>query len=576
MIAHRASYTAMRLLSTDRAELHFFASPEDVPGGYAILSHVWDEREDTFQDIEALRVECASSGRNPRDLVSEKIRKSCILAEKHDYKWIWVDTCCIDKSSSAELSEAINSMYRYYAHSAICYAFLRDVRSRHRMNSIWYKRGWTLQELIAPRLLVFVSHKWEVLGTKGDLASKISSQTQIPEEVLRHEMDLAYVSVGQRMSWASRRDTTRVEDRAYSLMGIFGINMPTLYGEGDNAFYRLQEEIMKVSTDPTLFAWGRYNIIKSSLYAYVGDESPGAGSEGTSAPPGGTSALLEGSDSVDALREASHPCKHLMTGKRSLLAPSPSEFAGRYSLTMSGTDEVQVSHAPLAICPSNCDFVGRTLVNHRLRCPLIPNDTSRSTRIPSGRQTQRGVPRPARCATLVRQLSGQLPDRTTSLPMHPHEHYTAKHSSVSRRRTKWQSLSLLQTPRGATQAVLDEVLHLGKTTLPKHRRHPSEIAHIPPTRLCVPIPHCRRCRRRVRRSRTRRSRHDRRGVKHPRRMGRRSPTRGSASLQEGKHWLRLHLGDVRLLPTRWRVEIVARLGHAVGQCAIRTCIYRTP
>ena len=342
----------MRLLSTDRTELHFFASPEDVPGGYAILSHVWDEREDTFQDIEALRVECASSGRNPRlDLVSEKIRKSCILAEKHDYKWIWVDTCCIDKSSSAELSEAINSMYRYYAHSAICYAFLRDVRSRYRMNKIWYKRGWTLQELIAPRLLVFVSHKWEVLGTKGDLASKISSQTQIPEEVLRHEMDLAYVSVGQRMSWASRRDTTRVEDRAYSLMGIFGINMPTLYGEGDNAFYRLQEEIMKVSTDPTLFAWGCYNIIKSSLYAYVGDESPGAGSEGTSAPPGGTSALLEGSDSVDALREASRPCKQLITGERSLLAPSPSEFAGRmYSLNVSGTDEVQVSHAPLAFC----------------------------------------------------------------------------------------------------------------------------------------------------------------------------------------------------------------------------------
>ena len=147
-------------------------------------------------------------------------------------------------------------MFRYYALSTVCYAFLRDVHNYKRRaleRSRWHQRGWTLQELVAPKFLVFVSAGWEVMGTKTDLADVIESFTGVPASVLRFEVDLADVSIAQRMSWARNRQTTRIEDEAYCLMGIFGINMPTLYGE---AFWRLQEEIMKRYTDTSLFAWG--------------------------------------------------------------------------------------------------------------------------------------------------------------------------------------------------------------------------------------------------------------------------------------------------------------------------------
>ena len=257
----------MWLLSTDRAELSFFASPELVPGGYAILSHVWDDVEMSFHDLVALCAECALTRTNPRTRVPRKIRKACALARRHGYHWLWADTCCIDRSSSAELSEAVNAMFSYYARAAVCYAFLRDVPGGTLMhalsvdtafwNSVWHTRGWTLQELVAPKLVLFVSADWTVLGTKAEHATLLRRITRIPESVLRFEQDLADVDVAQRMSWAARRKTTRPEDEAYCLMGIFGVNMPTLYGEGRKAFYRLQEEIMKTSTDTSLFLWGR-------------------------------------------------------------------------------------------------------------------------------------------------------------------------------------------------------------------------------------------------------------------------------------------------------------------------------
>ena len=257
----------MWLLSTTRAELKFFVSPERVPGGYAILSHVWGSDEQSFQDIEGLRSRCAVSGENPRDLASEKIRGCCQLAEYHGYAWVWIDTCCIDKSSSAELSEAINSMFLYYSVAGICYAYLQDVPSRRAdyaaeekeaafRNSRWHTRGWTLQELIAPRIVLCVTQSWEILGSKADYAALLEEVTGVPATVLRLEDELKDISVAQRMSWASRRTTTRVEDEAYCLLGIFDINMPTLYGEGRKAFRRLQEEIMRQSSDTTLFAWG--------------------------------------------------------------------------------------------------------------------------------------------------------------------------------------------------------------------------------------------------------------------------------------------------------------------------------
>ncbi|PIL37579.1 hypothetical protein GSI_01273 [Ganoderma sinense ZZ0214-1] len=273
----------MWLLSTSRAELHEFPSPEAVPGGYAILSHVWDEKEQTFQVTQWLRQICDKTGANPRDSSHPKIRNACALAESHGYKWLWVDTSCIDKSSSADLSEAINSMYRYYSIASICYAYLHDVppRDTHRisqphcaretratfMQSKWHTRGWTLQELIAPTFVLFLADNWTNLGTKAELADVLQTITYIPASLLRLDTRLADYSVAQRMSWAASRKTTRPEDRAYSLLGIFGINMSTLYGEGEQAFYRLQEEIMKRRADTTLFAWGsKYSPFESLLH----------------------------------------------------------------------------------------------------------------------------------------------------------------------------------------------------------------------------------------------------------------------------------------------------------------------
>ncbi|TFK78925.1 HET-domain-containing protein [Polyporus arcularius HHB13444] len=256
----------MWLLSTARAELHFYVSPEAVQGGYAILSHVWDAEEQTLQDLQELRKRCSTTGENPRNLVCEKIKRCCELAESHGFEWVWIDTCCIDKTSSAELSEAINSMFQYYSLAGLCYAYLKDVPTEGAFagypvappfqQSRWHTRGWTLQELIAPRTVIFLSCDWVALGSKVDLAASLELRKGIPADLLRLQRRIPDFSVAQRMSWAAYRTTTRVEDEAYSLLGIFDIMMPTLYGEGRKAFRRLQEEIMRQSADPTLFAWG--------------------------------------------------------------------------------------------------------------------------------------------------------------------------------------------------------------------------------------------------------------------------------------------------------------------------------
>ena len=259
----------MWLLSTDRAELHFFHSVEMAQrAGYVILSHVWTDTEQTFQETRALLVaDRSQKGYNPRDHSSPKVRELCILAERHGYRWIWNDTCCIDKTSSSELSEAINSMFSYYAHSELCYAYLADVppgdsipQSHHKSSSFarrrWFQRGWTLQELIAPAQVVFLSSDWKVMGTKADHAEVLTTITRIPVAILTFELKVWDVSIARRMSWASTRQTSRLEDEAYALMGIFDVYMPIIYGEGRNAFRRLQEEIMRQSIDTSLFAWG--------------------------------------------------------------------------------------------------------------------------------------------------------------------------------------------------------------------------------------------------------------------------------------------------------------------------------
>jgi hypothetical protein len=245
----------MRLLNVSSLVLREFFEP-NVPR-YAILSHTWEEGEVLFEDICHI-----DQAKNKAGFV--KVKKACKLAQSQGYKYIWIDTCCINKSSSAELTEAINSMYRWYKESDICYAFLSDVSggksflsSPHELrNSRWFTRGWTLQELLAPDNVEFYCSKWKSIGNKKEnsLRSIIADITKIDESVLRGE-DILEISVARRMYWAAGRQTTRIEDLAYSLLGIFDINMPLIYGEGHKAFRRLQEEILKTTDDQSIFAW---------------------------------------------------------------------------------------------------------------------------------------------------------------------------------------------------------------------------------------------------------------------------------------------------------------------------------
>ncbi|KAM5346317.1 hypothetical protein ACJ41O_009322 [Fusarium nematophilum] len=356
----------MRLL--DSRTLALVEFPDTVPP-YAILSHTWGTDEVDFKDIQCLDVARRKRG-------FPKIQGACDLAASHGFHYVWIDTCCIDKSSSAELSEAINSMYRWYKESAICYAFLSDVtdygvsslvdagaesfrkpcldslesvvhsgirsglqgilrsnfsvvgeslemsketarpgsgstyamsdaessqagelisysevkrvlpsvrawlgmaededgsdiaeeilhlgaKSRlwsflfEFMGSRWFTRGWTLQELIAPNEVKFYSKDWSYLGRKSRLRIWISAFTGIDHFILAGA-DISLVSVARKMFWAARRQTTRVEDMAYSLLGLFSVNMPLIYGEGDKAFIRLQEELIKTTDDQSIFAW---------------------------------------------------------------------------------------------------------------------------------------------------------------------------------------------------------------------------------------------------------------------------------------------------------------------------------
>jgi hypothetical protein len=117
----------------------------------------------------------------------------------------------------------------------------------------WFTRGWTLQELIAPKTVYFFDSSWNEIGEKRQPEKEIAEVTGIDSDVLRDHRSLYTKRIARRMSWASSRETTRIEDIAYCLMGIFNVNMPLLYGEGERAFIRLQEVIMRSNYDHTLF-----------------------------------------------------------------------------------------------------------------------------------------------------------------------------------------------------------------------------------------------------------------------------------------------------------------------------------
>lgn len=248
----------MRLINTITYALEEF-NGGDVPP-YVILSHVWEDEEVTFRDMTKRSNQLANVESKKG---YSKLATTCKTAAAEGLKYAWIDTCCIDKSSSAELSESINSMFRWYRRAAKCYVYLADLPPARVSNAFeddlrqcrWFTRGFTLQELIAPSQIDFFDQEWNRRTTKRDSVELLSDITGIDIEILRHKKPFASIPVAQRMSWAAGRQTTKVEDLAYCLFGIFDVNMPLLYGEEEKAFLRLQEEILKNTMDLTILAW---------------------------------------------------------------------------------------------------------------------------------------------------------------------------------------------------------------------------------------------------------------------------------------------------------------------------------
>ena len=241
----------MYLININSLRLEEFIQGSIPP--YAILSHRWGSEELSFKEVLKNRVDKKKKG-------YKKLEDACRVAAGYNVGYLWNDTCCIDKKSSAELSESINSMFSWYRDAKLCIVYLEDV-DRDSFDtsfqaSVWFRRSWTLQELLAPSDVRFFDRNWHLLGSKESLAEQLTATTKIPRKALLEQGAWRDYLLAIRMSWASSREATRTEDVAYSLLGIFEVNMPLLYGEGDKAFRRLQEEIMKRSTDVTLLLWG--------------------------------------------------------------------------------------------------------------------------------------------------------------------------------------------------------------------------------------------------------------------------------------------------------------------------------
>ncbi|OAX33521.1 hypothetical protein K503DRAFT_725736 [Rhizopogon vinicolor AM-OR11-026] len=259
---------------------------------YAIFSHRWLAEEPTFQDM--------SRDQKPTGPGYDKLMKFLDKAAELGYKLAWSDTCCIDKTSSAELDEAIRAMFRWYRGSRVCIAYLGDSSSVADFpREVWFTRGWTLQELLAPWVIKFYGRDWVPIGDVGmendkdnpEMLKVLSEVTTIPESQL-----LGFTpgvrDVHMKMKWASTRRTTRIEDNAYCLLGIFNLSIPVSYGEGRWAFHRLMETLIQRCNEWQIFAWigpcSPYNdVIPVSPRCYGGNTQGIDGINSQQCPPVG-------------------------------------------------------------------------------------------------------------------------------------------------------------------------------------------------------------------------------------------------------------------------------------------------
>ena len=276
----------------------------------AIISHRWGKDELTFQKHEERMKseDYATQQYNPTNTPSFsegesegrlKLARACLKARQYsemDLKYIWMDTCCINKQEPNETEKAITSMFRWYSSAKVCFAYLPDVsedspqeleKDEHgnvikpRVGSFessdWFTRGWTLQELLAPKAMWFFDRYWRFLGTKDSMKAQIQNVTGIEAIYLHRDVSQACMAI--KMSWLARRQTKEVEDMAHCMFGLFGINTYVRYGEGEGAFLRLGQELIKQKPlDESLFAWRNSRITSSGLLApwptcYLGSEN---------------------------------------------------------------------------------------------------------------------------------------------------------------------------------------------------------------------------------------------------------------------------------------------------------------
>ncbi|KAK7461859.1 hypothetical protein VKT23_008289 [Stygiomarasmius scandens] len=253
-----------RLINTYTYELVDFANEKSVPE-YAIISHRWREGEEVgFAEFTTRALDKNKPNACPSGYT--KIMKACEQARRDEISWIWIDTSCIDQDNHEDVARSIKSMYAYYRNARVCYAWLHDVSASLTPSttwnvveginsgglkaeveeSEWFSRGWTLQELLAPKEVIFFDRNWEEVGRRSVLTDVISLRTGIPEPVLEGIVPLQDVDMVKKLCWSVNRQTSKPEDQAYCLLGILGVSMEPCYGEGvQKAFDRLTKVLIE-------------------------------------------------------------------------------------------------------------------------------------------------------------------------------------------------------------------------------------------------------------------------------------------------------------------------------------------